>query len=349
VLPPRVKRASLTGALLATAVVSFLVATSSSPPAKELPDAYFARKLQVCLPADPTPTQQDIVGADSVVCLREYLLDAATLDNLKQARRALDRTLRTMPILHDACHVAEHQVGQVLPISSGDVARLLLANPENVCSWGLGHGLLEAFGSLQASSAQWVEMAELCDSFPTRPEPFPQVHALCADGLGHAAWNQYGALEPAASRCDLLGSSSRDACAAGIMMQLFRPADRDPSASASRNPPSGFCDTWPSEESARGCALGMGYVLALNLVTDRLAAELFGSGSAPDQLRAASLVASELELARNICYEGVFPEDCSAAVLQNVPWGALGDTEARLRLCSELSAPWRARCGTFTG
>lgn len=308
----------------------------------ELPPGHFSRRLASCVPEEQADARTE---AEAAACLVDVLVDADRAGALGAARRDLGTLVASDPRVHDYCHLAEHRTGAILMREPGRVPRLLLENPENICSWGIGHGLLETFGAARADEAAWRDVLATCRGLRAMPDPYPEVYALCADGVGHAAWDHHRDVTGAARRCaELLEESAVSSCTAGVMMQQYRPAETgkqpplDPSGLAS------YCtDTWPRGNRAgtEGCANGLGYVLSLSLVGDAVSAVLDAGGTGDTAARGA---AEGLRRALAICAtQSEWAETCEASVLTNLPRHLLGEEDLG-DLC-EAAGETRTRCG----
>lgn len=313
----RTRRTTAPSLLLLLAVgvgVGWLLLRSNA----ELPPGHFSRRLASCVPEKQAAAHTE---AEAAACLVDVLLEADRAGALGAARRDLGTLVTTDPRIHNYCHLAEHRTGAILMREPGRVPRLIMENPENICSWGIGHGLLETFGAARADEAAWRDVLATCRGLRAMPDPYPEVYALCADGVGHAAWDHHRDVTGAARRCaELLEESAVSACTAGVMMQQYRPAETgkqpplDPSGLVS------YCtDTWPRGNRAgtEGCANGIGYVLSLSLIGDAVSAELDAGKTGVDAARTAG---EGLRHALTICAtQSEWAETCEASVLANLP------------------------------
>jgi len=338
----RTNPAVLASLLLLLSVIGAGSAWLSLRPNAELPPGHFSRRLAACVPDEQgaARTEEEVAA-----CLVDLLVAAERAGSLGAARRDLGTLVTTDPRVHNYCHLAEHRTGAILMREPGRVPRLLLENPENICSWGIGHGLLETFGAARADEAAWQDVLATCRGLRAMPDPYPEVYALCADGIGHAAWDHHRDVTGAARRCaELLEESAVSACAAGVMMQQYRPAETgkqpplDPAGLAS------YCtDTWPRGNRAgtEGCANGLGYVLSLSLVGDAVSATLDAGGTGDDAVRGAG---EGLRRALTICAtQSGWAETCEDSVLMNLPRHLLGGEDLG-ELC-ETAGETRTRCG----
>jgi hypothetical protein len=338
----------LGGAVLLGGVA--LLGGTDRDPVETLPAGHFTERLLGCLPTEETETAYLEAGTSG--CLRETLLAAAELGNLQTARLDLGELVEARPWLHNYCHLAEHQVGSRIMDDPMNVPELLLAHPGNTCSWGIGHGLLETFGAARPEEKAWNEVIATCRSLRSMPDPYPEVYSLCADGIGHAAWDHHRDLVGAVPRCEaLLEESAVSACTTGILMQKYRPAETGKQPALSVGELDAYCQQrWPSSSRAslEGCATGLGYVLSLSLVGDFLSGELATDGGEASQLAAARSAAEELAAAMEVCgtLTGL-AETCKASVLVNLPRHLVPDQTAWRSLCGALTERGRATCETL--
>lgn len=318
----------------------------SRGPADPLPSGYFTARILECLPAEET--QSAYTGVDN--CLRETLLAAEELGNLQRAREDLGVLVSQRPWLHNYCHLAEHQVGAIVMRDPARVPELLLAHPGNTCSWGIGHGLLETFGAARPSDSLWDAVIDTCRSLRTRPEPYPEVYALCADGVGHAAWDHHRELRGAVVRCEALAEPSAvSSCTTGIMMQQYRPAETGKQPDLDPRELERYClERWPSTrtDSLEGCATGIGYVLSLSLVGDTVSGLLTAEdGTSGAQLRVAGDAASLLGTGVAVCGSlGELGPTCHASLLTNLPTHLITDEAAWNALCTGAGESLQATC-----
>lgn len=321
-----------------TSAALVLVGVNRTP--TSLPTAHFRVQLQPCLGDTGGELATDVATA---ACLRDVLVRADRLDSLTAARRALAELVVARPSLHNSCHLAEHEAGERVLDTPDEAADLLTANLDNVCSWGFGHGVLETFGAMRPSAPQWRRVIDAC-----RATRGTEVYALCADGIGHAAWDDTTSLTGAAQRCrELRDAAAENACAGGVLMQRFRPAERSGGTSPALPDLTGFCDrSWPSPTSRAGCAAGLGYVLAMGLVGDPVAEALGDGARDPSaQRRAARTAAAGLRESLAVCASlTINADDCSVTVIQHLPRHLLEDPEALATLCTDLPDRWRVSC-----
>lgn len=342
----------LSGGLLGTAALLDRGASGIPP---RLPAGHFTGMLTACLPEEQTESAYTGVGA----CLRDTLLAAEELGNLQAARDDLGALVAARPWLHNYCHLAEHQVGALIMGEPERVPELLLAHPGNTCSWGIGHGLLETFGAARPDDTTWDEVIATCRSLQTRPHPYPEVYALCADGIGHAAWDHHRELRGAVLRCEALDEPSAvSSCTAGIMMQQYRPAETGKQPALDPADLERYCSTrWPStrKDSLEGCATGTGYVLSLSLVGDTVSETLTTATNAnaggpanpvnAAELQAASQAAGRLATGVSVCTSmNDLAATCHASLLTNLPTHLLTGETAWSTLCEGAGDVLRDTC-----
>ena len=320
---------------------AFVSMLDRSPSA--LPATHFSEQLEGCL---GDAAAERVTSAPTAGCLRDVLVRADSLGSLPAARRALADLVLRRPSLHNSCHLAEHETGERVLDGPGEAPDLVSANLDNVCSWGFGHGVLETFGAMQPSATQWRDVLDVC-----RKSRGTEVYALCADGVGHAAWDATKSLPGAAARCEeLLDAAAVNACAGGVLMQQFRPAERSGGSSPPLPDLRAFCDrSWPSELSRSGCAAGLGYVLAMGLIGDPVAASLGPDPSTEPsaQLQAARTGAPGLQESFGVCSSlRVDADECTLTLIQHLPRHLLRTPEALEVLCGGLPEQWRGPCTT---
>lgn len=334
--------------MLVGGVVLVFAAGNYGDDTRELPAGYFRDRLLDCLPAEQS--QGAYAAAGVTGCLRETLLDAEKLANLQTAREDLGALVAERPWLHNYCHLAEHQTGALIMRDPARVPALLLAHPGNTCSWGIGHGLLETFGAARPDEKLWGAVIDTCRSLRTLPDPYPEVYALCADGIGHAAWDHHRELRGAVARCEALDETSAvSSCTTGIMMQQYRPAETGEQPELDPRELERYCqDRWPSTkpESLEGCATGIGYVLSLSLVGDRVSESLSRNGTGDIAQRAAASAAAEGVAAGGlVCASlGALDATCRASLVTNLPTHLITDKAAWATLCSGAGDALRTNC-----
>jgi hypothetical protein len=332
-----------TGVLATTMLLLRGISNAENTP---LPRGHFTEALLLCLPE--TETESAYTGVSE--CLRETLFVAEKLGNLQTAREDLGDLVAQRPWLHNYCHLAEHQVGAVIMGDPARVPALLLAHPGNTCSWGIGHGLLETFGSVRPADALWDEVIATCRALQTMPDPYPEVYALCADGIGHAAWDHHRELRGAVGRCEaLLEASAVSSCTTGIMMQQYRPAETGEQPELDTAELEQYClKRWPSTrpESLEGCASGIGYVLSLSLVGDTVSGALSANGTTEAvQLQAARKAVPALASGVMICSTlNALAETCHASLLTNLPAHLLTSERAWNDLCTGAGEALDSTC-----
>jgi hypothetical protein len=309
----------------------------------ELPAGHYTPRLAACTPAEQT--EKNYTEAGVAACLTEVLLAAEAVDSLQRARLDLGEMVRNDPWLHNYCHLAEHQTGASIMREPGRVPELLHKHPENTCSWGIGHGLLETFGAVRPDERHWQAVLGACRELRSMPDPYPEVYALCADGVGHAAWDHHRDVTGAARRClELLEASGVSACAAGVMMQQYRPAETGKQPPFDPNELVSYCArTWPggSRAGTEGCATGVGYVLSLSLVGDAVS-EALNDGRGDDT--AVSAGREGLLRALGICAtQSGWVDTCEASVIANLPRHLLTGNGDLTDLCNGTGLP-RERC-----
>ncbi len=314
--------------------------------AETLPPAHFTQQLQSCPGVSSDEALNDAATAD---CLRDVLVRADRLRSLTSARHALGELVVQQPSLHNSCHLAEHQAGELVLDDPGEAAGLLAKNAENVCSWGFGHGVLETFGKMNPSRQQWANTIKTCQELLGQ-----ETYALCADGLGHAAWDDAKTIPGAARRCEEIAEPAAvNACAGGVLMQRFRPAERRGAPSPTLPELKGFCDEqWPtsaSPASLTGCAAGLGYVVAMGLVGDQVAAVVEGSTRTLGvQLDAARAAQPGLAAALAVCVSLQHTaDDCVVTLIQHLPRHQLTDLSAMAELCAVMPPRWQTSCETL--
>lgn len=308
-----------------------------------LPPEHFTQQLQSCPGATGSGLPNEAAAAD---CLRDVLVRADRLGSLISARRALGELVVKKPALHNSCHLAEHQTGELVLDDAGEAAGLLVENSENVCSWGFGHGVLETFGKMTPSRQQWASVIKVCQELAGQ-----ETYSLCADGLGHAAWDDAKTIPGASERCEELAEPAAvNACAGGVLMQHFRPAERRGAPSPVLPELKGFCDKqWPKSASSAsfvGCAAGLGYVVAMGLVSDRVAAVVEGSTrTSAIQLDAARAAQAGLTVALAVCVSlQQNADDCVVTLIQHLPRHQLTDLSAMTELCAVMPERWHMSC-----
>jgi hypothetical protein len=354
----------LTALLLLTAVAVGLLVFVTQRPGVEVAEGFAAERVRGCVDGGHR--------VDVSRCLRDGLLLADELGRLREGVDELSRLVTADPGLHDACHFAAHQAGRQVALRRGDVPSLLAEYPDMLCSWGFGHGLLEGFAKAERSGSEWQEAAAACDRFTGLPGELSAPWALCADGFGHAVWDASREFGAAIAGCGLLGSpGGLEACVGGVLMQRFRPADRDKGTPAASGlaPEQVVAVCGPELDAAlasaglldragavrAGCAAGVGYVLAMDVLADRLAELGRSTDAAGGGVR--DVVAGAVAVAVSACERlgpGSSPDErrllasaCLGVVVPYLPRAELAvDGEDP---CAVLPDRWRPLCVAPSG
>lgn len=324
----------VTALLLAVVVLGF-----RSTPHRN--SQWFARAFSRCVTSELATASSD---PETTACLREVLVAAVANGDVVAARAALAEVVRSEPRMHNSCHLAEHEAATTAVTDTSKVAGMLRENFENVCSWGFGHGALEAFGSRHPSPADWLDVYQTCSAMQEAG-----TRALCADGLGHAAWNDKEQLPAAVAICEsFLDETTVSECTGGVLMQMFQPAVRDVPLPDLPDL-SGFCTSaWPgrARASRQGCAFGVGYVLLTGKVAAGIDNFLRQAGrDASAQLGAAQATLPLLRDAIDVCAtQGEWADTCTSALLSHLPREDLSAPVALDALCQVFPGRWREQC-----
>jgi hypothetical protein len=274
-------------------------------------------------------------------CLERSLLAADARSGFDAAWSRFEVEVVADPGLHDDCHLAAHRVGYRIVDSTEETVSLLKRFPEPICSWGLGHGVLEGFSRISASPGDWARVGEVCREFLASGGG---PSALCGDGFGHALWDLLPEFGAAVRGCASLEEASiAEACVGGVMMQRFRPADRGGAGSGSGSDASAVLEVCADtglgsyEWFLPGCLAGAGYVLLYDAVVDHHAAG--------DTVEELSVAFAGLE-SRCDAFAVTFPDVsrvadlCVGSLLANLPGSLVSE---RQLLCAGLAVP--SRCG----
>jgi hypothetical protein len=284
------------------------------------------------------------LGVETQNCLRELLLEEIGNGRLDEIDPVLEELSQESPGFSQFCHTVLHWVGYELGQGAEFPARLGESGAGN-CIFGYGHGLLEGFAAAhpEPSDEEFLVAVGACDSL--RGAAVASSLALCADGLGHAAWNSTEDETRAAELCDLIDEPRlQGVCAGGVVMQIFAPVNDAGSDWATklrwhesaRERLVGICTNWAGSETAQaGCHSGAGYVYTRPAHV-QASEVLRREGDRRAEARAASIRYTEeaLQLCDRHGERGT--ELCRKEVLRQIPPAVYADAELNRGICTVL-------------
>lgn len=209
------------------------------------------------------------LGASTQRCLNDLLLEEIRSGRLNELDPVLEELSQASPGFSQFCHTVLHAVGFELGQGRDFPERLLEAGAGN-CIFGYGHGLLEGFAAKHPEPTDEEFRVAVAACASLKGAAASSSVALCADGLGHAAWNSTEDEARAAELCDLIAEPRlQGVCAGGVVMQIFAPVNdagsdweqklrlhRDATERLAE-----LCNSWTgSLAGAEGCHSGAGYV-----------------------------------------------------------------------------------------
>lgn len=349
------KRALLASVLLLTTAVTALVlrqwSSSSTSPVSGDP----RQMLLSCSSGDDLESfAKDGIGqlgAETEKCMHDLLLNEISSGNLERFDPALRELSRESQIFAQYCHTVLHAVGFELGQEDSFTERLRESG-QGSCIFGYGHGLLEGFAHVhpEPTDEEFMEAVLACEGLGE--DAASSSKGLCADGLGHAAWNSTQNPDRAAQLCDLIKLDYQKAiCAGGVVMQVYAPVNEAASsldkklamhakAAAELHE---LCNDWSGGAVARkGCHKGAGYVYTRPLHV--YAAQLL-RGAPAERAEYLAQSARYMTEALTLCElhgtEGA--EVCRAEVAAQIPPAAFMDDELNELLCVLLT-PDRSGC-----
>jgi len=291
------------------------------------------------------------LGKETQSCLHDLLKEQIENGELPRFDPAMRELSRESQVFAQFCHTVLHAVGFELG-QDASFAERLQESGQGSCIFGYGHGLLEGFAHVHPDPTddEFMVAVEACASFG--PDAATSSRGLCADGLGHAAWNSTSDFARSAQLCDLIAYDNlRAVCAGGVVMQIYAPVNDSGSSidtkmkmhAAAAQDLGALCNAWDgSAAGQRGCHKGAGYVYT-RLVHVH-ASQLLGGGST-DHTEQRELVrnrmAEALQLCENHATEG--RALCLDEVKAQVPPAAFVDDELNELLCVLLT-PDRSGC-----
>lgn len=279
------------------------------------------------------------------VCLQPWWENAVQTGDLATLDEAITEAMSVNPGLEWACHDAGHLAGAALAANQGQHATLLNAvAPSRTCSGGLIHGVLDQFSTTNPDPAQVHAMASTCSQISSELE-----RGLCADGLGHAAWQSTSNTRVAVRWCqNFTVEQDRHSCYGGIMMQLPREYldGRPPAVDVVQDPQalSNVCadnrDILLGERDAAGC-YGMA-AQVLGLVPSEVGttwAQSALDGTADEALW--NELTAQWHSTRDLCstFPRAYQEDCRRTVTINAGVGVPDSFHLRERVCRVWDDP----------
>ena len=284
------------------------------------------------------------IGTETQDCLQGLLLAEIQSGELAKLDPVLAELSQESPGFAQFCHTVLHWVGYELGQHTDFPARLAESGAGN-CIFGYGHGLLEGFAARHPDPTddEFAVAVTACETLE-RTAPASSL-ALCADGLGHAAWDSTQNVDRAAQLCDILRAGPlKSVCAGGVTMQMFAPVNDAASSwtikqqqhrdAATRL--AGICATWSgSPEGAQGCHTGAGYVYTRPVHVQ--AAEMLRSSGSRRQELLDGAVSSMKEVLDLCARHGAGGASCRAEVTRQIPPAAYVEAELNDRLCRVLT------------
>lgn len=182
------------------------------------PVSYWNTRLLAC--QDKSITNTSDMMLEKYDCLRSALLDAVESNSIANYVSAISPIAESDVIFEQACHIPGHDIGkEVLKIYKGSWRDAIINTAYDVCGGGLVHGLYDEWGFSKHTDEEWVEFAGYC------VEALSIRHNVCADGLGHAAYESVGKdMSKALRICDLFPDFDLPHfCAIGVAMQAYFP------------------------------------------------------------------------------------------------------------------------------
>lgn len=280
-------------------------------------------------------TENVLQSPDVQGCLLQVMLDAVEAGEVWEMQAQLEMQIEETPALYYACHDIGHLAGRRAYELAPDIGRLIVNNPSATCAYGIGHGVLDGFGD---DSPGYEEFRAAADACATKEG---MSAWLCADGIGHAAWEASGDLAQASVYCELLDYWARAACSEGIMMQIYEPAGsglmESPESVFAELP--GVCESWPSSDKdvIRGCHAGAGYLYT----REAWFLESVMVGGQRDRESAQLAIVDKLVRAGDLCrmHHDQFGVDaCLGSVAKQVPYSLYEEESLFERACAALGS-----------
>jgi hypothetical protein len=290
--------------------------------------------------------ESTLVSAPVQTCLYEVMLDAVEKGDVMGMQQELQAQIQLTPDLYAACHTIGHKAGQRAFELSKNIVELLTTNQNGTCQYAIGHGVLDGFALSEPTDAEFQQAADACMSLQGLNEGAEWAFRLCSDGLGHVAWTSTLAYAPAAKRCGMLSiESSQEACAEGVIMQVYEPAGTEPSADP-RNAHIELpiiCANWAGNEPTRlGCYAGAGYIYTRDAFVLHYNRERLDQHSlVPAQ--AAEMKQIYSRAAEYCAMMGDGSSRCLESAAQQVPPSVYATEGLAEEVCAALGE-WESRC-----
>lgn len=288
----------------------------------------------------------EILRSDEVqTCMLNTMKEAGDARQAKDLDMAIGYVIRRQPTFFDVCHDLGHAAGRYAYTKHQDIADLV-AGIGTSCQYALGHGVLDGFADTKPDETAYRQAVAACESIGD-----PLTVGYCADGLGHVAWSSTEDLAGAARRCAYLGKEGLEqACAEGILMQIYEPAGFEPWRDIADAPAEipAMCANWPQADRAAnlaGCHSGAGYIFSRNLAKNSAAWEI--RGEMTERLYADVL--ESIRYALNGCAlmnDKVAVDMCHQSLSQQYPKVVHYDERLEDAACEPLGR-WAERCRTW--
>ena len=201
--------------------------------------------------ADRAGTPRPI--AEREKCWETLIVKLVVADRWPEFSRVMFDTLTNDNVAHDLCHGGGHSAGGILYERWKDGPAHLNNILGRICSAGLSHGYLIAFGKGGPHpESVWKQMAAICEA---HKDP-----GACDDGFGHATMESDKAnWRDTMKRCRyFVKVEMQQICGGGVVMDLFLGENQPSNETLSR-----LCDGFtPGTPEGAGCSIGIGYLLA---------------------------------------------------------------------------------------
>lgn len=178
--------------------------------------------LSSCFPKNAT--NEDLFEA-KVSCFDEKVIKiAASTPNPVDVFVSINALNVARPDVFTVCHNASHRVGEValkrvhkVHGLDKEIIAALLDRGGSACMGGLMHGVMDAVANLVVNVEDYKPAIEACLLAN------PDTLGYCTDAVGHATWDTFRKVLPAAEVCSFFQTpSSRRECGEGILMRMYQ-------------------------------------------------------------------------------------------------------------------------------
>lgn len=292
-----------------------------------------------CTPPDPNVIE---LFDQRSACVKAVLTSGADRYGVAEVNRLLGAAIVEHPEILPVCHEAAHAVGRRAHLRGESLVETILQAPEEGCSTGLLHGMLDAWAADEPTREELQTLVTAC-SDTTSPGHDAMSAGRCAEGVGHAIWTAFGGAELCLQFPTL---NTRSNCGSGIVMASYWPVGAiRPLEGRTQEDVIRLCATWPAGLDIDGCWTGAAYAFQYELssAAGRVPNRKAPTSSMADQIHAAA--EHQASQCRRVTGEGHL---CEEGLLFFLPSRLQEWPDVAARVCATFRTPEKEKCLSIT-